>query len=235
MRPPNPLSLAVILGVTLGACSDPHSTIAESEPRLNSRGNPMGDRSNDPSQEQHLHLWVDAEGLPQAKVTKRSDLPPDMAERLARVENDPAAQRMLKRHAEVVARGPLAIVLSEADLPGDALAIVKLNAPPPLSRYMVLPAAAMRDDEVFHRARGLASAYQMQHPEDDGEVTLTVLPGLSFIRESRQLGRYEGEQVFTWVTRKRDREVTELRREAAALRFEDVPGIGRAHVVRRKP
>lgn len=175
-------------------------------------------------------LRIDADAKePTAMMSRLKDLPAEEQRRIREAGSVPGLQPG-QLAAFLAAHPPLAVAVSVGPLPLAVRAIARIGAPPPVSRYMLVSAEHF-DDEVLDRGHGIMFGYEMKHPDDDGEVAITIYEDGRFRRESASLGVKEGVQQFKGFYRNRTLRSGDILRRAASAPVVTLPGTGDARVV----
>lgn len=121
-------------------------------------------------------------------ATSPAGIPPEQAEFLAQIRNSAKWKEMQARHQRLSARGALLLAISDAALPNDAVAIIRLGQAKPLSRYVVVSPASLNDD-IYMTALLQARVYESKNEDDDSPVTITLYADRRIEIESQAKGR----------------------------------------------
>jgi hypothetical protein len=132
----------------------------------------------------------------------------------------------------IAARGLPKLVVIDEPLKGGVLASIHLGAPEPLSRFAVVSRHSL-DDKLILKIISTYFDYEVQHVDDVGPITLTLLVDGRIERASERYGHKSEKRTSEYGSRSSDPlEMTRAYLAAAAARpYEDVPGVGRARVI----
>jgi hypothetical protein len=102
--------------------------------------------------------------------------------------NDPSRREMDERMAAIAKRGPYDLALLDKRLPGGLRAVVRLNQPGALDRYVIVSAMELSDPLIFDtRLAGIA--YEARNPDDDSPIEIRLYEGGRVETESIKKGR----------------------------------------------
>lgn len=137
---------------------------------------------------------------------------------------------LFQRAREYAARGPIPLVVVDAQLPGNQLATVNIRRRGFLERCVVMWEQDLSEGAV-NRAHAIAFEYFMRYPDDHGPVTITLLRDGGFEIRSEAVGEIKGRLSTRHLGEDTDAENDYLLDQLAVSAYQDVPGVGRARVV----
>ena len=111
----------------------------------------------------------------------------DRAAQIDSVRSSPHFQAQIAKMKAIVARGEYSVALVPGSLAPGVTAIVRLNQPGTLRRYIVA-AAGNFDDIIYRRAVTQGFAYEWENYGDQSPITLTIRDDGSTERASASLG-----------------------------------------------